>query len=97
MDQALISRETLAKRWEISIPTVINYENEGLITRVPGIPSPRYNIEEIMEVEGSDMNPLSPMERKRLERELSEITIKYDKVKCELNRLVPGLVLISNM
>ena len=43
MEQVLISRETLAKRWDVTTRTVINYEQEGMITRNPNIPVPRYN------------------------------------------------------
>lgn len=76
-NRRLIGRESLAKRWDMKVSTVIKYENEGIITRVPGIPSPKYNIEEIMKVEGSEINPLSPLERRRLEREVDYWKERY--------------------
>lgn len=73
MEQTLISRETLAKRWDITTRTVINYELDGVITRNPNIPVPRYNIQEILKLEGADLNPLSPLERRRLEKRIEDL------------------------
>lgn len=73
MEQILISREALAKRWDITTRTVINYELDGIITRNLNIPVPRYNIQEILKLEGSDLNPLSPLERRRLENKIQSL------------------------
>ena len=53
MEQTMISRETLAKRWDLTTRTVINYEIEGVITRNPNIPGPRYSMNEILKLEGT--------------------------------------------
>lgn len=45
---ALLSRQTLAKRWDFTSTQVIeNYEAQGIITRVPNLPTPRYSLDEI--------------------------------------------------
>ncbi|MGL4108360.1 transcription factor [Clostridium sp. LP20] len=75
----LISRETLARRWEVSVQTVIKYETDGIITRVPSIPSPRYSISEISKIEGIQPNLLSPLERRRLEGKVDELEEKVRK------------------
>lgn len=82
----LISREELAKRWDIkSTQTIINYENDGIITRVPEIPTPRYRLVEIQKLEGLEFNPLSPYERKRLEKEVAELS---EKVRVQAQQLM---------
>jgi len=73
MEQTMISRETLAKRWDLTTRTVINYELEGVITRNPNIPVPRYSINEILKLEGAELNPLSPLERRRLDKEIEDL------------------------
>ena len=45
--QTLLSRQDLAKRWNITPQAVINYEQQGILTRNPNIPTPRYNLYEI--------------------------------------------------
>jgi hypothetical protein len=81
MNQTLFSKQDLAKRWGFSSTKVIeNYEQNGIIKRVPKLPTPRYSIYEIEKVEaiGMDINPLSPLERRRLEK-------KVDSLEKELN------------
>lgn len=96
-NRMLIGRESLAKRWDMKVSTVIKYENEGIITRVPGIPSPKYNIEEIMKVEGSEINPLSPLERRRLEKEVNYWKERYTRVKDIINKILPELLSTTNL
>lgn len=74
-EKTLISRQNLAKRWDYASTKVIeNYEAEGIITRVPGLPSPRYSLEEIIQIETiGEVNPLSPLERIRFERRIEEL------------------------
>ena len=45
--QTLLSRQDLAKRWGLTPQAVINYEQQGILTRNPNIPTPRYNLYEI--------------------------------------------------
>lgn len=73
MEQTLLSRESLAKRWDLTPRTIINYELEGIITRNPNVPVPRYCIQEILRLECSELNPLSPLERRRLERKIEQL------------------------
>lgn len=76
MGQALLSRQDLAKRWGFSSTKVIeNYELNGIIKRVPGLPTPRYALSQIEEIEeaGLELNPLSPLERRRLEKKVEDL------------------------
>ncbi|MDK2829304.1 MAG: hypothetical protein PWP67_2123 [Clostridium butyricum] len=91
MEQILISRETLAKRWDVTTRTVINYEQEGMITRNPNIPVPRYNLEEIMRLEGTELSPLSPLERRRLEKSIEELTKERDYWKSKVENVKSAL------
>ncbi|MFT8351272.1 transcription factor [Clostridium saccharoperbutylacetonicum] len=71
MEQTLLSRQDLAKRWNLNPRTIVDYEQNGVIKRVPKLQVPRYSLSQIEEIEndGLDLNPTSPIERKRLERE----------------------------
>lgn len=91
-EKTLISREELAQRWDITTRTVINYEQEGVITRIPGIPAPRYNMQEILKLEGAELNPLSPMERRRLEKEIEQVKKERDLYKSKVENAKIALV-----
>jgi hypothetical protein len=87
MEQIMISRETLAERWDLTTRTVINYELDGVITRNPNIPVPRYNMQEILKLEGSDLNPLSPLERRRLEKKVEDLEKELSLYKERFNNI----------
>lgn len=90
IEKTLISRQNLAKRWDYSSTKVIeNYEAEGIITRVPGLPSPRYSLDEILQIETvGDANPLSPLQRIKLERKIEalEKELNFYKQKIDFIR-----------
>lgn len=76
MEKTLISRKSLAERWDYdSTRAIVDMEQEGIITRIPEVSSPRYSMEEILKIEnlGKEANPLSPLERKRLEKKIEEL------------------------
>ena len=39
--KVLLTRAELAKRWSVDVKTIANWENEQIIQRVKGIPTPR--------------------------------------------------------
>ena len=85
----LISRNSLAKRWNLeSGNTLIGYENKGILTRNPNLPIPRYYMEEILKIEMlKDVNPLSPLERRRMERKIELLEIQNESLKQKLNNV----------
>ena len=100
--QTLLSRQDLAKRWGLAIKTIEKYESEGIISRIKGIPVPRYNLESILKIEESEeYNPMSPVERNALEKEIlilkkklhaqNELLKKYSVLGAETINLVSTL------
>lgn len=76
MEKSLISRKSLAERWDYdSTRAIVDMEQEGIITRIPEVSSPRYSMEEILKIEnlGKEANPLSPLERRRLEKKVEDL------------------------
>lgn len=86
MEKKLISRQSLAERWDYSSTKVIEtYEQQGIITRVPGLPSPRYSLDEIIKIESiGKVNPLSPSERRKLEKRIEELEKENNMYKEKL-------------
>jgi len=86
LEQTLLSREELARRWNVTVTTIINYENSGVITRNPKIPTPRYSLQEIAKLEGTDLNPMSPMEKRRLQKEIEDLNKKLERQSEQLRK-----------
>lgn len=90
MEKALISRKTLAERWDYdSTRAIVDMEQEGIITRIPEVSSPRYSIEEILRIEnlGKEANPLSPLERRRLEKRIEDLEKQLELLQSKLNKV----------
>lgn len=88
-EKTLISRNSLAQRWDFDSPnTIITYENEGVLTRNPNFKVPRYYIEEVLKIEAlKEINPLSPLERRRLERRVEELEMENLNLKDRLTNI----------
>lgn len=85
MEQILLSREDLAQRWNVSTRCIQRYEEDGIITRVSKLPTPRYNINHIIKLEGTELEPLSPLERRRMQQEIKDKDIIIKKLTEQLN------------
>jgi len=79
--EQLLTKKDLAKRWQVSLPTIDNYISDGIITPISNIPSIRFNPRYIAELEGVKLEKHSPLEWKRLERELEQWKIRAEKAE----------------
>jgi len=88
-EKTLISRNTLTERWDFDSPsTIINYEHEGILTRNPNFKAPKYYMEEVLKIETlKEINPLSPLERRRLERKIEELEKENMNLKDRLTNI----------
>lgn len=88
-DKILVSRKTLASRWDFdSAQSIQNYEERGIITRNPNFETPRYYMEEVLQVEAlREINPLSPLERKRLENKISKLEMEVASLRDKLSNI----------
>ena len=86
--KVLLTRSELAERWSVDVKTIANWENEQIIQRVKGIPTPRYRVEEIEKIEGiKDASKFSPVERKILEDRLKDLEDENLKLKQIINNI----------
>jgi len=88
IERELLTREELAKRWNFkSVRAIEALEQNGTLKRVPAISVPRYSLRQIEELEnaGLDLNPLSPVERKRLTKKIEALEIENQELKDKLN------------
>lgn len=94
MEQTLLSRQSLAERWDFeSTKAIENYEKAGIITRVPSLTSPRYSINEILKIETlGDVNPLSPLERSKKDRRIKELEKEIEILKEKLDAVKQVLI-----
>lgn len=88
MEKTLFSRKDLMERWGVSYQSIINYENNGTLTRNPNFENPMYYLEEVLKIESlNEVDPLSPLERRRLEKEIEEKNRKIEMLEDKLNKV----------
>jgi len=82
-EKVLINRKSLAERWDFDSPnTIISYENDGVLTRNPNFKVPRYYMEEVIKIESlGEVNPLSPLERRKLEKRIKDLEDENSDLK----------------
>lgn len=98
MDKLLTTKD-LAERWQVSERTINDYKSQGIITPVKGLPCIRYNSEYISELEGAKLEKLSPLERRKLEREVEEWkerALKAESVLAKLNMVITEAVYVKH-
>ncbi len=88
-EKTLVNRRTLAERWDFdSTESIQNYEKRGILTRNPNFEAPRYYMEEVLKIETlKEINPLSPLERRRLERKIEELEKENMNLKDRLTNI----------
>lgn len=83
----LLTKQDLADRWQVSITTIDRWTDDGVISPVKGLPSKRFNLEHVLQLEGTEIGKLSPLERKRLERKLKQLEDEKEKLRIENEEL----------
>ncbi len=88
-EKTLVNRRTLAERWDFdSTESIQNYEKRGILTRNPNFEAPRYYMEEVLKIETlKEINPLSPLERIRLERKIEELEKEVSVLRDKLTNI----------
>ena len=83
----LLTKQDLAKRWQVSTTTIDRWVEDGVVSPVKGLPSKRFNLEEVLKLEGTEISKLSPLERKRLLREIEQLERKKEELEKENEEL----------
>lgn len=91
MNNKLLTQKDLAQRWQMSVKSIEEYRKAGIIPVVEGIPAIRFNLQTIMELEGTKLERFSPLERKRMERELELLKQENEKLRSVLSKALSEL------
>lgn len=85
--EQLLTKKDLAKRWQVSLPTIDNYITDGILTPIKNIPSIRFNPKYIAEIEGIKLEKHSPLEWRRVERELEQWRTRAEKAESIIAKI----------
>jgi len=68
----LLTKKDLAEKWQVSEKSIDNWRQDGTLSVCKGVPVIRFSSQYIAELEGVKLEKFSPLERRRLERELAD-------------------------
>lgn len=86
--EQLLTKPQLAEHWQVTEKAIENWVKDGLITpcqRVPG--HVRFSPKYIAELEGVKLEKHSPLEWRRLQKELESWRTKAEKLEETFNKL----------
>ena len=95
VEEKLFTKQDIATRWKLTIKTINTYIADGILIPAKGIPSIRFTPQHIAELEGIEINKFSPLERKRMLREVKELENKITDLEnknLELKEYVASIV-----
>lgn len=83
----LLTKKDLAERWQVTETSIDNWRRDGTLTACKSIPVVRFSPKHIAELEGAKLEKFSPLERKKLERELEDSSKKIESRDKEITDL----------
>ena len=87
--KTVLSKAELADRWGVNQRTIDKWEQEKIIKRVEGIPTPRYSVREIEVIEsGTELNEFTRFDKKRLENEIKRLRNENENLKNVLSNIL---------
>lgn len=81
--KTVIDRLNLAERWDVSVETIRAYERDGVITRLPRFPAPRYSLKEVEEIENNGRDNLMIAKNK----EIQELKMRNAELEQKIERI----------
>lgn len=84
----LLTQQNLADRWQVSVRAIENWRKDGILQPAKGIPAIRFAPEYIAELEGIELKKTTPLQVKRMEREIEALRQENEELKGILARML---------
>ncbi|AYO30220.1 histidine kinase [Biomaibacter acetigenes] len=93
----LLTQQDLAKRWQVSVRAIEKWRAEGILQPAKGIPAIRFTPEYIAELEGVELAKTSPLQVKRLEREIEDLRRENEELKGIIAKVLAETSKVINL
>ena len=87
----LLTQQDLADRWQVTVRAIENWRKDGVLQPAKGIPAIRFAPEYIAELEGVELKKTSPLQVRRMEREIETLRQENDELKGIISRALAEL------
>lgn len=92
----LLTQQDLADRWQVTVRAIENWRKEGLLQPAKGVPAIRFTPEYIAQLEGIELKKTSPLQVKRLEKELEDLRRENNELKGAISQLMADVSRVFN-
>ena len=90
--KTLLGIDELAERWGVDKTTIRRMKDKGEIKAVKAFGNLKFNIIDVLKIEGSgSIDPLSPLERRRLELEIKNKDNEIARLNAILSQMIAPL------
>ena len=83
MDE-ILTRAEVAQRWKCSVSALDGMIKANVIKPCKKLPGVKFKFSDVLAAEGTKFNPLSPMEKRRLEREKEALEVENRTLRMTL-------------
>lgn len=87
-DIKLLSVKNLADRWGKDESSIRRYIKEGILTPCKGVPGMMFHPTYIEKLEGVTLDRFSPLEKRKLQKDLEELKKQNDEFKRILSNIL---------
>ena len=90
--EAVLTTKELAQRWKCDPSSIYLMREKGELKTIPKVPGVKFSLAYIEEIESEGLDPLSPRQKRILERQLAEKEAYIKKLEEKIQTIKQLLV-----
>lgn len=87
MEEVFLTKKELAARWKCTTQAIDDRVRDGIIRPVRSLPGVKFRKADVLKLEEDPMDPLSPLERRRLLREIERLNKELASVRSQMMKI----------
>lgn len=97
IEDAVLTKAELAKRWKCSESAINTMQADGLLSPSRKLPGWRISFSQVLKLEETDIETLGPIERRRLQIEIENKDKEIVKLKEAIRQLITPALLYASL
>lgn len=87
MEEVFLTKKELAARWKCTTQAIDDRVRDGIIRPVRSLPGVKFRKADVLKLEEDPMDPMSPLERRRLVREIERLNQEVADYRARLMKI----------
>ena len=86
-EKVFFTKEELSDRWRCHPGTIDVYVRDGILKPCRNLPGWKVRVSDVLKLEETPMNPMSPLERRRLLRDIDRLKEENAKLRARMMKI----------